>query len=208
VVAAVVVAIVPALRRRFLAFWNGTASVVIANVDRAWGEWAPVLATRTGANAIVLKGFALTGVTIASDHLGVIVTAIMVLGIAWSFMRVLYGRQNASGPVVPHPLRTAEARFAPVELPAANNATQEVAEWTDTPPLGGVASGNTGAPTDPFGDADTPRPTFGPMAEREMQRREKPRSAPVKRPAPKKVAAKKAAPKKAATRKNAAGRGR
>lgn len=168
---AVVVAIVPAFRRAVFGFWSGTGRVLASNVDRAWGEWAPVLATRTGSNAAVLAVVGATGVTLSAKTIGYIVTAIMVGAIVWSFLRVLHGRQNAAGPVVSH-VATAEARHTGDPLTLDVSAFLGVTESTanDVPPRGGLIDGNR-ASRDPFGDADTPRPSFGPMANNDKPRK-------------------------------------
>lgn len=85
-------------------------------------EYAPLLRSRTLANATVLKALGVLGWVIPVTAHNWIVTALVLIGMSVAFANVVIGRKNSTGPII----QPGDLRGAPAGGPGAELERQSV----------------------------------------------------------------------------------
>ncbi|MDE2100589.1 MAG: magnesium transporter [Patescibacteria group bacterium] len=74
---------------------------VVADSTRTiWEEWGPILGTRAGAGAAVMKVAGVIGITLPAAMRNELTTVLMLLALTAGFVLAVIGRKNAAGPII------------------------------------------------------------------------------------------------------------
>ncbi len=74
--------------------------VAIDRTRLAWEEFGPILSTRSGAGALIMKVTGLCGITLSAQHTNMLAIVLMLLALSFGFCLAVIGRKNAYGPII------------------------------------------------------------------------------------------------------------